>query len=383
MKDDIRNIINFENLIRVRSSIGAGANMPSKNSIVKLIPLEILEKGVKVLIDGKLFIAMIEGEIPLKEEILAIVTSTNPVSLTLNFSSRFARNENKLISQLLKKLELPDTDKSRDVLKKVVQEDQIIIKSKIQLLHDLLDFIKVSGIEYSLLIQLVWNNHDRNKSFIEDLYMNLFDEPFEQVCEKLFDSINELLFSNLPQYMVWQIRNSLIYNKDSIHLNALLDKSESLVSIVKLLNEKSEFIRNFEKEITSKFIKYTAKYTLQKSVFKEFDYIPDFIMIQNDTEATLVHYNVKKVYGNNNTLLHKIIFKHNDLPFKLTGIIREKNLVGEIEFQDYDKYRLEINTFEKNLFNKWGFRSDLKMKKDDFNEILVPKLNVEINKLVS
>lgn len=383
MKDDIRNIINFENLIKTRSSIGVGSNMPTKNSIVKLVPLEILEQGVKVLIDGKLFIAIIEGEIPLKEEILAIVTSTNPVSLTLNFTSRFARNEDKLISELLPNLQLPDNEKNRSVIRKVIEEEQIIIKSKIQTLIELLDYIKVSGVEYSLLVQLVWNNHDKNKSFIEDLYLNLFDETFETICEKLFNTINELLFSNLPQYIVHKIRNSLIYSQNSINLNALLDKSKALLQIVKLINENNDSLKNYNNNLHLDFIRYTAKYALQKSVFQDFDYSPDFIMIQKDTEATMAHYNIKKVYSNNNTLLYKIIFKHRDLPFKLSGIIREKNLIGEIEIKNDEIFEKEIRAFEKNLFNKWGFRADLKMTQDDYDEILIPKLNVEINKLVS
>ncbi len=87
MKDDIINIINLENITRVRSSLNIENYLPGKKSIVKLIPIQYLEQGVKVLIDGKLFIAFIDSKIPIKEEIIAQVKSVSPFSLSLNLST--------------------------------------------------------------------------------------------------------------------------------------------------------------------------------------------------------------------------------------------------------------------------------------------------------
>ena len=51
MKDDITNIINLDNITRVRSSISVANELPAKNTIVKLIPIQYLKQGIKVLID--------------------------------------------------------------------------------------------------------------------------------------------------------------------------------------------------------------------------------------------------------------------------------------------------------------------------------------------
>ncbi len=180
MKDDIRNIINLENITRVRNSINVSTNLPTNNSLVKLIPLEYLEQGVKVLIDGKLFIAFIDGNLPIKEEIIALVTSSSPVTLSLNLSTQFKSGESFLVDQILIKFELKDKKALRSTIIKVIEEGNVLIKSKILLLAELIKYIKVDGLEFSLLINLVWSNQDKNRSFIEDLYDNLFNEPFEK-----------------------------------------------------------------------------------------------------------------------------------------------------------------------------------------------------------
>ena len=69
MKDEITNIINLESITRVRSSLSVNANLPTKNSIVKLIPLEYLEQGVKVLIDGKFLLLLLMGKFQLRKRL--------------------------------------------------------------------------------------------------------------------------------------------------------------------------------------------------------------------------------------------------------------------------------------------------------------------------
>ena len=215
MKDDIRNIINLEKIRGIGSSMSINTQLPSQNSIVKLIPLEYTEYGLKVLIDGKLFIAFIEGKITLKEEIIAVVTSSNPFSLSLNLLEILKKDEKLLVNQVLNKFELPQKQSFRKIIPKIVLEDKNLIKSKILLLDELMHYFKADGLEFSLLVDLIWSSSNFSKDMINDLYENLFDEPFEEVCLNLFASIKSLLFSEIPQYFVQKINSTLIYYPES------------------------------------------------------------------------------------------------------------------------------------------------------------------------
>ena len=295
MKSEIRNIINLESITKLRSSLNIAPNMPLKNTIVNLIPIEYLEKGVKVLIDGKLFIAFIEGKVPLKEEIIAIVQSSNPFTLSLTLISELSKDNTALLDQIIKKMELRNSSFNRKLILKVIEEGNILIKSKLIQLTELLSYIKVNGLELSLLINLVWNNNDKNKQFIDELYSDLFNETFKEVSENLFKSINGLLFSNLPQYITHQISEKLIYNTKDENTKSLIDKSKGLYDIIKLLNDYQNSSSSAYQAIFSEYILYSTKYILQKSVLKDYDYYPDFVLVNKNTQLEIVHYSVKKI----------------------------------------------------------------------------------------
>ena len=383
MKDDISNIINLESITRVRNSMSLNGKLPTKNTLVKLIPLEYIEQGVKVLIDGKLFIAFIDGKIPIKEEIIAYVNSASPISLSLNFSSKNKKDENYFVDQILKKFALKDSAEIRNTIKKVIEEGNILIKSKILLFSEMNCCIKANGLEYSLLMNLVWNNNDKNRNFIEELYDELFNETFENVCNNLFASINNLLFSKLPQFLSQKIRDSLIYNEEIINTDSLTSKVDQTYSLIKQFNEIKGSCSQTEQKDISDFVTNGAKYILQKSVLKDYDYYPDFVIVNRNSELSVIHYSIRKIQTSNNQKSYKILFKHEDIPFQISGILRDKFLVGDIAINEELVNSNEVNSLEECLFDHWGFRSNLTKNNERKNNLYTSKINIEVNKLVS
>ena len=122
MKDEIINIINFEKMTSLRSSMGAQSYIPSKNSLVKLIPLEYLKHGVKVLIEGKLFIAVLDGHIPIKEEIIAYVANDKPFTLSLNLLPQLKKNEVQTVESILKKLNIFRNSHLKKIIPQIIKE---------------------------------------------------------------------------------------------------------------------------------------------------------------------------------------------------------------------------------------------------------------------
>ena len=121
---------------------------------------------------------------------------------------------------------------------------------------------------------------------------------------------------------------------------------------------------------------------MQKSVLKDYDYYPDFILLKKDGQQVLIHYSIKKIINFNNNARYKIIFKNDKLPFELSGIIRDNFLHGNIEVKDEPTVHENISTLEENLFNHWGFRSSISLNKNSKN-YHIAKINTEVNKLVS
>ncbi len=383
MKNEIRNIINLEDITKLRSSMSISSNMPSKNSIVKIIPIEFLEKGVKALIDGKLYIAFIEGKIPIKEEIISIVQSANPFTLSLNLKSELSKDNTILLDQIIKKFEMKNSAFNRKLILKVIEEGNILIKSKYLQLTELLRYIKVNGLELSLLINLVWNNNDKHKQFIDELYSDLFNETFKEVSEGLYKAINELLFSNLPQFIIHQISEKLIYDKKNENIKSLVDKSKELYEIIKLLNDYQKSNISLDNSVISDYIFYSTKYILQKSVLKEYDYFPDFVLVKKDSELEIIHYSVKKLFNTNDNLSYKVIFSSDSLPFELKGIIRNNFFAGEIDVPENLVEKEEIISIEDRLRGNWEINSDVKVNSKVKNIFKASKLNAELNKLIS
>ncbi len=383
MKNEIRNIINLEDITKLRSSMSISSNMPSKNSIVKIIPIEFLEKGVKALIDGKLYIAFIEGKIPIKEEIISIVQSANPFTLSLNLNSELSKDNTILLDQIIKKFEMKNSAFNRKLILKVIEEGNILIKSKYLQLTELLRYIKVNGLELSLLINLVWNNNDKHKQFIDELYSDLFNETFKEVSECLYKAINELLFSNLPQFIIHQISEKLIYDKKNENIKSLVDKSKELYEIIKLLNDYQKSNISLDNSVISDYIFYSTKYILQKSVLKEYDYFPDFVLVKKDSELEIIHYSVKKLFNTNDNLSYKVIFSSDSLPFELKGIIRNNFFAGEIDVPENLVEKEEIISIEDRLRGNWEINSEVKVNSKVKNIFKASKLNAELNKLIS
>ncbi|PID62456.1 MAG: hypothetical protein CR986_01425 [Ignavibacteriae bacterium] len=382
MKENIPNINNFEKLTQLRQSLNAATKLPPKNSIVKLIPLEYLEQGVKVLIDGKLFIAFINEKIKTKEEIIAIVKNTTPFQLSLSLNSQYHENKSSVIQQIIKKFNLPNNEFMQNMVGKVIESDNILIKSKILTLSELTEYVKVNGLELNLLINLIWHLDKGNKNYIEDLHYNLFDESFEDVCKNLFHGTIELLYSNLPQYITQKIRDSLLFNERENNTKTLIDKSKAIIELIVLLNKYSKAATFSSSSSLKDFIKYGTKYIFQKSILKEYDYYPDFVIIEREDNNELIQYQIKKIYNNSDNPTYKIKFSNERIPFKISGTLKENLLIGNIEVDNCLIDEKDMSRLKEKLQENWQLNSDIKLNEDYDKSFNIKGKKLEVNKLI-
>ncbi|MFZ1292269.1 MAG: hypothetical protein WAR79_19395 [Melioribacteraceae bacterium] len=380
MKNTLKNMIDFESLTRVRNSVNAEIFLPEKNNLVSLIPLEYFGHSVKVLIDGKIFIAEFDEKIPLKAELVAFIVEKSPVTLSLNLTQLLSKNKNYLLEQICEKLKIPNTDRNKDLLVKIIQEEKPIIKSKFLQLEIITQKIKAKDLELSLLINLIWKYSEKDIPLILDLYENLFSISFSSTCKYLFNSIKNLLLNQEDVYLLNEVNANLIYDTKRENTIALQNKSEILFNLIKYLND-----GDYSSKEVDEFIKFSSIYILQKSVFKDYDYYPDFVVIKRGNGFSFIKYNFKKLYLSNGMPSYKLEFEHGEIPAKIKGFLRNNFLIGSIDIENYENNLLlkEIDELKNDINKRWQINMELNITEDQIYSAEKSFQKNGINKLVS
>ncbi|MBK7104421.1 MAG: hypothetical protein IPH62_03965 [Ignavibacteriae bacterium] len=376
----MKNMIDFESLTRVRNSVNAEIYLPEKNNLVSLIPLEIFGHSVKVLIDGKIFIAEFDEKIPLKAELIAVVVEKRPITLSLNLNQILLRNKNFLFEQISEKFKISNTERTKDLLTKIIQEEKPLIKSKYLQLENITQKIKVKELELSLLINLIWKYSEKDIPLILDLYENLFAISFSTTCKYLFNSIKNLMLNQEDVYLLNEVNTNLIYDVKRENTNSLQNKSEVLLKLIKYFND-----AEFSSKEVDEFIKFSSIYILQKSVFKDYDYYPDFVIVKRGSGFSFIKYNIKKLFLSNGMPSYKLEFEHGEIPAKIKGFLRNNFLVGSIDIENYENNLLlqEIDEFKKEINEKWQINVELNITEDQIYSAEKSFHKNGINKLVS
>lgn len=373
-------MINFESITRMRSSVNPDSFLSDKNTLVSLIPLEYYKNSAKVLINGKLFFAQIEENVPIKEELVALVVESNPFTLSLNFTNYFKKNRSILLDQIIERINITNNDANKELLTQLIKEELPIIKSKFLQLEKLTKKIKVKDLELSLLINLVWKYSENDSYTIYELYENLFSLSFNMVCKNLFNEIKEILLTQEDNYLLNEINLNLIYDEKQINTKVFQSKNEIIINLIKYLSESKNSSKNIEN-----FIKYSTMYIMQKSVLKDYDYHPDFVIIKKRGELSLIKYNAKKMYLTNGMPAYKLEYEVDNLPIKLNAYMRNNFLIGNIDAINNDSKTIqkEIETLKENLSTKWQINSEINMSEEDIYLTENSRHKSGINKLVS
>ncbi len=386
MTENITNIINYEKLTGIGNSAKTHFWL-EPGSIVSIELIEQLEKGVKVLINGKLFIAIIDEPIPLKEEILALVTNVKKLSLSLNFENQLYKNKKKLLEEIFIKLKIAPDNILFEILENIIKEKKPLIKTKIIQLFELIGQLNLesNSIQILLLIHLVWNNL-ANNNYAKDLITNLFQEPFEYVCEQVAETTKQILFTGIPQYIAKEITDKLIYNEDYNNTIALGNKTESIIKIIKTLSNYSETrneIKN-KKEINS-FIEYGSKYVLQKIVLQQYDYYPDLILVKHNNDIAEINVEIKKHSTPNGTPTYKIKLQYKKEPLELKGLLKDYLLIGNISanINNSKEINEQIKNTEERLLRKIKIKTNITINNEVQNQNMQHLNYLVINKLVS
>ncbi|MEE9429546.1 MAG: hypothetical protein V3V16_00800 [Melioribacteraceae bacterium] len=366
MTDSLLNIINIQDLQKTRKPSDS-ITMPKQNTLVTVTILERLELGVKVLIDGKLFIAIINENVAMQEELIAWVTDSEKFELSLNLSNQFRENSNYILSEINTRFGFSNSVSANKILTKIIEERKPVIKSKVKLLFEYIqqNQLKLSDSQIFLLINILWDEKGNSTNFIEELFENILSEPFENVCKQLFEITNEIIFAKIPSFIIQQI-NKTVYDSSTDNVDALYNKKEIITKAVISLNNyltNETLIGN--RDVVEKYVEYGTKYILQKTILQQYNCYPEFVIAKNENELILIMLEIKKYYSNSGEAFYNIVFKQNAIPLELKGIVRNKFLSGNIIIDD-EKLDVElIRKFQQDLKQNWDINSHISFNQNN------------------
>jgi len=380
MTDSLLNIINITDLPRTRKS-NTSAKTPLKNTLVTVTILEKLSQGVKVLIDGKLFIAIINENVAIQEELIAWVADSEKFELTLNLSTQFKKNSSDILLEIILKLGLSNNINTNTMLTKIIEERKPVIKSKVNLLIEFIsqNQMKFSDSQLSLLINILWGEKENSIKLAEELFGNITKEPFEDICKQLFEVTSEIIFVKIPSFILQQI-NRTIFDSQTDNIEALYNKKEIIIkSVISLNNYITNESMMENRNILEKYIEYGTKYILQKTILQKYDYYPEFVIAKNENELILIILEIKKYFLNSGEAFYNIVFKQNAIPLELKGIVRNKFLSGNILMDD-EKLDVELlRDFQQELKQKWDMNSHISLNETDNSKVTNSRFESGIN----
>lgn len=283
-------------------------NPPAENSIVLLKAFEKVDNGFKLLINGDIFIAKLPIQVKTGETLLGKVISSNPLVIGLDNFVHLKFIDQQFITSLAEKLGFKPDRFNIDLFGKLIGGKKALIKSKIE------DMIEISEPDFALtemqmgmLINLLWsaNYSDKNELFYEIKVIK--EIPFDKLCNEIFKSITRLNNLNLPIEIYDKIKGCFF-----IDINYPANVSENRIEdIIKLsvyleeFSEKYKVLRTESEEI-SNFNYKIMQYVLQKSIYNNFNYYPDFYVILNNKELDLIIYSIEIIEGSTGGKYYKL-----------------------------------------------------------------------------
>ncbi len=352
--------------------------VPSINSLVNVEVIEKLKNGYKILVNGSLFQSKLPGKMNVGDIILAKVISHSPFTITVDSFTVSAAIDGELLSVMLSRLEIKESDLSKQVLKNVLKGKKLVHKSRIKRLIEYLadSEIKADDLLIGLLINLLWSENDSEIEKTLKSVKPIIDVSFEELCGAILSEVEEMQkYSSYP--VVQMINREFIFNssfgKSKTALHSVHDKSKTFIRIV---NDSSW--KDAELELADKLNalkKLMIKYALQKSLYAAFGIYPEFVIVKTDEEFALVILN----YSRRNDEKGEVLFGTSSAmhksglgDFAVSCFSGADKVTGEIEV-DYSNFRLaqsKIKRLNEKIERSLGVVSSLKVTlKEVFKDI--------------
>jgi len=337
----------------------APASLPAKNSVVNFSILDKAVNEYKILVNGKVFSAMLPVNVKIGDSVLGIVLNNNPVVLNLvnilNIKSLNVEN----LAILLVKLGIPKTMNNLNLLKAFIINKKPIVKNNLSKMSEVLENLDFTFDENQLnyLVQ-VFLSEGNFKEFNEqtaryfrysmnDIVAEIFfvmtggagkNEEVERICNAMSVNFNDEGFANIIAAEA-----------------GLRDKK-----IAEWITDNKE---NQDIEV-QKLSALLRRYIVQKSFVCNEGTIPGFVIAVKDGRRELAEYKLEKTASEEGNL-HYIInlaMRSAELgDIAVSGVLTKGTVALNFGMEANKKNCLEEEQeeFKKTLATKLGLSANI------------------------
>jgi len=335
--------------------------LPKENSIVFM---EIIEKkgdNFRLLIDGKVFQSKLPFNISEGEQLFAKVASREPFTLVINDFSRTAMPNQALISNVLTRFDIKDTDLNKNLIDKVISSKKVLGKSKFKRMLEYLEAQdqKIDDLQLSLLVQIFWS-FEKEKEYIKTNELRRFLKiSFEDIAENLKNIIIEINQLNPSDPITIELNNLFLY-KIPFDKKLNFDRDKKTAELIEAVNSVHLIGSAINPERLKELKNNLLLYLIQKSLYNFYNFFPDFLITQNSNNFDTVIYFIQPVPNTMGILSFEVNFSINKNASKtgFEGILTHDT----IKFDVYNDMRSPGKL--SNVLKKWEKKlaEDLKVK---------------------
>lgn len=289
MLDQVVNIAGLKSFTALSSSEQASIPLPAKNSVVNLSVLEKIGSEYKILINGKVFQAMLPVNVKQGDLMLGVVLNNNPMVLNLvnilNIKSLTIEN----LTMLLSKLGLKKTDNNISLLKAFIINKKPILKNQLDKFAEIIEELDFQFDEFQLnyIIQ-VFTNEQNFKSFDKNT-AEYFRYPLSSIINEIYSVIAD---GSQKETSIDQIGSMLSIepNKETLEKGILT----ALINSDKLIAVWIKENKNNSSAKVQKLVSLFSRYLVQKDFLRREGIYPGFVILKKNDGNELVEYKLEK-----------------------------------------------------------------------------------------
>ena len=273
-----------------------GVNLSNQIVIVQVLDKD--ESIYKILVNGSVYQANLPVSVSTGESLLAKITGYNPVVLQLDKLAAEDELNDANLSRLSEKLASKATKNSIALLKELIRNNEVILKSKFLKLLKLINGagINLEGPKTKILPYLFWEPD--NYSVLTGKNINYFTHSIEELQNMVFGYLAYASGKLNKAGEIDDLFEAVTIEADGDKKN-LIEKHKKLSSIdsalINWLNTGAVSNNKNLNEISSLLLIYL----FQKKFYKRKNISPEFFILNHNPELELVQYQIKKRISNN------------------------------------------------------------------------------------
>ncbi|MGE5399261.1 MAG: hypothetical protein ACM3S2_02595 [Ignavibacteriales bacterium] len=298
--------------LKAAGTEAAAKPLPANNSVVEITVLDKSENNYRLLIEGSVFQAKLPVNVNTGEALIARVINTNPFTLSLDNLVAAKNLGGNVVSYIISKLHLMDTETSNKVVKAFISGKKPLVKSKLNKVIDLLEKenIKLDDQQLNFFIQVL-HTDERSNEFINRSVAVLCQHSIGSLTDEIYQIVRKINSLNGSEELKAKVNETLVLditdakNIDPISIKKKAAQSEKYAGILGMEEHNSGNANDKDLEDLKQIL---IRYNLLRSCYNKTGIYPGFVILKNEQALDLFEFEFEKRDQSHEAHSHKLEF---------------------------------------------------------------------------